>query len=506
MRRLCRQITRPSQDLKRGSWFWPKTLIRGKIRQVLGDRILAFIYNLVQNLKHQIPVLKILSVNLLMLSEAGRQDDLSAFLTSNGQSPSSPNLQKDEPQDDELDRRDEESDPDREVEKPRKGIIYARVSSDKQRKRDSKGVERGSIQGQIEEMEDIAGREGIELPYDPITDEAKTGTNFDRDGIKTVFEIAKQPDISYLLVEKVDRIGRTAPETLYFIYILQSECDVTLLTSGGEQDVSQAEGLLHTTLMSLMAEIQKNLRTTKAKKERIRGFLRNKNWKCASPKIPLGYNETDDGWLEVDPVEKEIVRDLFQKFVQCGMYAETERYIDDKYGPQTLDGHVLKTLLQNWVYIGQPRVPEEWLIETTYSNDLVEPDLNLLTEDADSEINVSEEIFHQAQDIIVDVGQQSSTDEDVDGLLDFIEEFSLFAVVEGTEPATLLHHCGEPMVKDGQVDLKGRKVHRYRCRHCEESKEAKEYYRQWPRENEMDRIQLIQQVLDGNTSLFDTPK
>jgi len=123
MRRLCRQITRPSQDLKRGSWFWPKTLIKGKIRQVLGDRILAFIYNLVQNLKHQIPVLKILSVNLLMLSEAGRQDDLSAFLTSNGQLPSSPNLQKDEPQDDELDRRDEESDPDREVEKPRKGLF-----------------------------------------------------------------------------------------------------------------------------------------------------------------------------------------------------------------------------------------------------------------------------------------------------------------------------------------------------------------------------------------------
>jgi len=35
------------------------------------------------------------------------------------------------------------------------------------------------------------------------------------------------------LVEDVDRIGRIAAETLYFIHVLQKERDVTLSTQAG---------------------------------------------------------------------------------------------------------------------------------------------------------------------------------------------------------------------------------------------------------------------------------
>lgn len=50
-------------------------------------------------------------------------------------------------------------------------------------------TDEGSIDGQIEELETVAKKEGIEVPYDPIVDKAKTGTNFDREGIQQVFEI-----------------------------------------------------------------------------------------------------------------------------------------------------------------------------------------------------------------------------------------------------------------------------------------------------------------------------
>ena len=96
------------------------------------------------------------------------------------------------------------------------GLIYARVSSGNQLKGDEDDedteYDEGSIEGQIEELTELANKEGIHLPYDPITDEAKTGTNFDRGGIQEVFEISKRKDIDYLSVEKVDRIGRSAPE------------------------------------------------------------------------------------------------------------------------------------------------------------------------------------------------------------------------------------------------------------------------------------------------------
>lgn len=512
--------------------FWPKIEIKRKIRRVLEVRILGSTLNLGQNLKRKIqspPELiqnlkpKIGSPNpllatVLVMTTAGTQADLGSFGSNGPHPPRNPpeaDTKNDFEKDDDPvpDTDDENSEEDDQEDDAPTGIIYARVSSDKQRKgtsdrgdddvdNDDKVIDEGSIEGQVEELEAIAERRGIKLPYDPIADEAETGTDFDRDGIQEVFEKTKRKDIDYLLVEKVDRVGRTAAETLYFIYILQSECGVTLLTSSGSRDVSETPGLMQTTVMSLTAQIQNELRIAKANKERIRGFLKKKNWKCKSPKIPLGYEETDDGWLTVDPEEKPIVRDLFQKFESCGNYAETERYIDDKYGRKYLDGHMVKTVLQNRVYIGEPRLPESWLEGTTYENDLHEPDLHLLRAEDDAEEDVCEATFHQVQNIIQEKEQQRSDDDTME-LLDFIEEFSLFSVIQGSEPATLLHHCGNPLIRDGQVDLRGEyTVHRYRCRHCEEVEDASDYYRRWPKDYELDKIRLIQQVIDGDEPDF----
>jgi len=431
-------------------------------RLLLGQRIVGLCKGSAPNLNRQIPTLSCIGIPLL-LATGGTQSDLGNF----GADKEVQKLEKDDKSENLT------------------GIIYARVSSEGQKKgknsEENEGYDEGSIQGQIDELKELAEKEGIEITYDPIVDEAETGTNFDRDGIQEVFEVAKRKDIDYLLTEKVDRLGRSAPETLYFIYILQSNCDVMLLTPSGERDINEVEGLMQTTLLSLMAEVQNDIRTTKAKKERIRGFLQKKNWKCRSPSVPLGYDEIDDGWLEVDPDEKHIVRDIFEIFVRCGNYAKTERRINGRYGAEALNGYEIKTLLQYSVYIGKPKLPEEWVAETTFENNLEDQNLNLLRE-GDRADNVSEEMFHRAQEIINEKEEEHSSDENSLDLLDFVEEFSLFAVVEGSEPATLLHHCGEPLVKDGQRNVKGRKVHRYRCHKCEEI-EDESYYRYFPIEN-----------------------
>ena len=500
---------------------WPKFKVKDKIRSVLSQRILSLTLVSAQNLKHKMVLPILLVPVVLLMSTGGTQSDLGNFSSEDGPTKENPSNSEDSENcqlygesgsgtDDENSKNEDQED------ERGTGLIYARVSSSKQRSggddNDEDGIsdnvpfDEGSITGQIEELEHIAEREDIELPYDPIVDEAKSGTDFNRDGIQEVFTKAKEKNIDYLLVEKVDRVGRSAAETLYFIYILQSECGVTLLTSSGERDVGETHGLMHATLLSLMAEIQNELRTTKASKERIRKFLNKQSWKCRSPKIPLGYDETDDGWLEVNSDEKPIVRDLFKKFVECENYAETERYIDGKYGSHILDGHKVKTVLQNSVYIGKPRLPESWLEDTTYENDLDEPELHLLRDEVGSKIDVDEGIFHQAQDII-EKKEQERSNEDTYDLLDFIEEYSLFAVIEGSDPATLLHHCGEPLVKDGQLDLNGEKtVHRYKCKKCEEVEDGKDYYRKWPKQYELNQIRLIQQVIDGDGPDFIDPE
>jgi DNA invertase Pin-like site-specific DNA recombinase len=466
----------------------------------LGQHILSFTSGKAQILKDEIVVGRLARLFPLLLSDGGTQSSLASF---SGSGPDSIN----EPAP--ADSESESDNPSSEVE-ALVGLIYARVSSDGQRDGEANDNEpdEGSIKGQIEEMEKIAQQEGIDLPYDPITDEAETGTDFDRQGIQQVFETVKRRDIDYLLVEKVDRIGRSAPETLYFIHVLQSKCGVTLITSTGEKDISERHGLMHATLMSLLAEVQNDLRVTKTNKERIRGFLKKKNWKCRSPKIPLGYDETSEGWLEVNVNEKPIVRDLFRKFAECENYAATERYIDHNHESGILEGHKLKTVLQNRVYIGEPRVPEEWLDGTMYKNNLEEPELHLLQEDDNSPVDVTEDVFHEVQEII-EKKESERDDSEVMTLSDFIEEFSLFSVIQGTNAAKLQHHCGEALVKDGQVDLKGNKadldgnkVHRYKCRKCEEKEDPKEYYRRWPKKYELDAIRQIQEVIDGESSTF----
>lgn len=104
-------------------------------------------------------------------------------------------------------------------------------------------------------------------------------------------------------------------------------------------------------------------------KKSASGASSKKNWNCLSPKIPLGYSETDDGWLRVDSHEKKIVRELFSKFLECEEYAATRRHVEEEFGKTEIKGHRVKTLLTNPVYIGEPKLPEEWLVDTPFEND-----------------------------------------------------------------------------------------------------------------------------------------
>lgn len=508
---------------------WPKPDKRPKIIRLLGRNILGHIHSLGQYLSQQV---KIRADTAADSSDAATgQQSLKSFGdktagTTAGKKPqvndpAPDGADEDGPDDHTGDDGGGDGNPDAaDEDEPPVGIIYARVSSRSQTEDDDDDddapdedgsddpdggdadgdeIDSGSIEGQITELEAIAEDLGIRLPYDPFIDKAETGRNFDREGIQNVFRTAREEDIDYLLIEKVDRIGRNAPQTLYFISVLQRQCGVTLITPNGERDVSEVEGLMHTTLMSLMAEVQNDLRTTKARSERIRGFLEKQNWKAYMPRVPLGYTETDDGWLAVDPDEKPIVREIFRKFTDCEVYAETRRHIEEKYGTEVLDGYKIKTVLQQEAYIGRPQIPEAWIEGTSHDETVVEdPDLHLLRP-ADDDKPVSEATFDEAQAIIERKAQSDDSDEPPHTVSDFIDEFGLFPTVEVSEPVKLIHHCGEPMTKAGQVELGGKfdiTTHRYVCPACRETEEPENYYRKWPKQFEAERMRLMQKLLN----------
>lgn len=384
---------------------------------------------------------------------------------------------------------------------------HEQSSNDEQDEDDNNGdtapskKDRDSIDGQIDELQKIKTAKNLKLAHEPIIDEGKTGRNFDREGIQKAFKIAQRDEVKYFLVEKVDRIGRSAAETLYFIHILQTECNVTLLTPSGEHDVGKIEGLMQTTLLSLMAEIQNEIRTGKATKERVTNFVQSKEWKSYASIIPVGYDEKDD-WPEPNPEERKVVEDLFDRFTNpkykssnnpdeasYANYSATERAIESEHGA-VLDGHRVKSLLKDPVYIGKPQVPESWVSDLPYDNVVDDPNLQLIDED----------MFNKAQELIEKKDKKHSTDDETNDLVDFIEEFDLFTVLLSSEPATLLHDCGEPMVKNGQRDIADNwATHLYHCPKCDMN-------RTWPKKFEYYRMEVIHELLDEEKDYLEAIK
>ena len=356
-------------------------------------------------------------------------------------------------------------------------IIYVRVSGNEQ-------AEDGmSLDTQEEKLRSLADDEDLRLPYDPISDEGETGQNFDREGIRRVFRLAQRDEIEYLLVEDVDRIGRVAAETLYFLYVLQKECDVMLLTPAGPKDLSSHEGLLSTTLMSLMAQIQNDIRTRKATQNRLTRFIEEKDWTSYNPVIPLGYDETEDDWITINSDEADIVREMFNSFLEKEMYAGTKRYLKDAYSEDVLDGHCVKTLLNEHAYVGKPQVPAGVAEDYAGPRVLDEPELQI----------VDKETFEEAQRLIEEKSQKNIHGEGEE-VVDFLEEFDIFSIVECNKIVALLCEvCGAEMTKNGQITISGDldvETHRYVCPDCGED-------RKWPRRDEYERMEIVNKLLNG---------
>lgn len=339
--------------------------------------------------------------------------------------------------------------PDNDNDPKKVGTIYARVSTEKQIENKNHHSEDGiSIESQVEMMEEMAEQNGIELPYDPITDRAKSGMNFERDGIKEVVRKAVNGEITHLLVEDISRIGRHAPQTLHLIYSLQRECGVTIISKKGNIDTREVEGLLDTVLSSLMAHVVTHERIEKSHDRREYAFKKNKNWKSRSKYIPIGYEEREDGWIKKDPSEVPIVEELFEVFLSEGTYAAATTHINEEYEDvltEPVSTNRVKNALTNPVYIGEPEatVGEKKDEDREY------------IEDSDLRI-INESIFNRVQKEVEKISEKYSSETESTVIEDLVGEFG-FGSVEKVCPDLKAHcsDCGSLMVKNGQRGLDG---------------------------------------------------
>jgi len=351
------------------------------------------------------------------------------------------------------------------------GVIYARVSSYGQK------ANGRSLEDQVQTLRGVADQFDIDLVYDAIEDGAETGTDFDRPGIRKVWQLAKDGDISYVLVDDVDRIGRHAPECIFYIWELREEFDVRVVTTkSGELDMKELSGLIETMIKTLSAHMANENRARRAKKAQKERF-QQKNWSAFFVNIPLGYQPTDDDWLEVNQSERSVVQQTFDFFLETsieGAYEATLNAVGlDKYG---VGRRQLKKMLRNPVYIGEATVG-------TQSDDrLHERRKGISVEDQSLQI-ISERKFERVQERMDKIYEWNSTGSSgADDVYDFIKEFGFHGVVQASACVQIrCPGCGGEVVKNGQRKTFGRDVHNYRCKKCGTQ-------RKFPTQDEFDEI------------------
>lgn len=355
----------------------------------------------------------------------------------------------------------------------KRGVVYTRVSTVRQAK------EGDSLQTQAKSLVELAKERDVSLVREPITDEGKSGTDFDRSGIRKVFELASSGRITHLFVNDVSRIGRNAPETLYFVYLLQAEFDVMIEMEKSNVDITdKISDLIQTTLEALMAQVSMEARVTNSIKTTVRKFEQKESWESVRNIVPIGYQKTESesegDWIDVDQSEKEVAEQMFEFFLQEKSYAATARKIDSEFPeiPKMTEGQI-KHRLQQKVYIGVPTM--------TLETDRTERD-KVSVECPDLAI-VNTDTFERVQRIIEEKSRGNSRSEETMNPFNFAEKFGLETLFTSCPRLELkCPNCDSTdLAKNGTKPTEDYTVHNYKCNKC--SHQSK-----WPNQNTLKKM------------------
>jgi DNA invertase Pin-like site-specific DNA recombinase/transposase-like protein len=229
---------------------------------------------------------------------------------------------------------------------PAKGVIYARVSTEEQKK------EGYSIQSQIRRLEEKMKADGVQPVCDPIID-AESGRGFGREGLKKLSKLANQKAIQYLYVFDLDRLGRNVAETPYLMYRLKEESGVITRTINEEFNFAEPFDFVLVVFKTFPGAVESRQLGERTQRGKIEKF---RSGKWVGP-IPAGYAKNADGELTISQALEPALTDIFRNYEKTGSLKETTRYANEKHSRSigTFSINQIRTMLTNPIYSGNPR-------------------------------------------------------------------------------------------------------------------------------------------------------
>ncbi|WP_070043598.1 recombinase family protein [Streptococcus agalactiae] len=235
-----------------------------------------------------------------------------------------------------------------------KVAIYARVSTLNQ-------AEEGySIKGQVESLTKYC--EAMEWGiYETYVDGGFSGGKLERPAMNRLVIDAKMKKFDTILIYKLDRLSRNVKDTLYLVRDVFSTNNINFVSLKENIDTSTAMGSLFLTLLSAIAEFEREQIKERFMFGKLGRVKSGKPMTWTNP--PFGYTyDKREGRLIGNQADAIVVRKLYDYYISGMSIANIIRKInsEDYTGrdtPWTIGA--MKSVLQNEVYYGMVKYHDE---------------------------------------------------------------------------------------------------------------------------------------------------
>ena len=251
----------------------------------------------------------------------------------------------------------------------KKAGLYIRVSTLEQAR------EGYSIGAQTERLEAYAKAKGYAV-HDTYTDAGESGGKLDRPELQRLIRDIKNKRLDTVVVLKLDRLSRSQKDTLHLIQDVFKPNDVDFISVNESFDTSSSFGIAMIGILSVFAELERSTITERLEMGRVErakaGYYHG-----GGNYDPLGYDYIN-GELIINEYEAEIVKELFELYVNGNSMNTTAMKLREKYPDRIKSFTIVKDALQKVLYIGKVQFNGE-------------------VYDGLHESIISEEVFHEAQ-------------------------------------------------------------------------------------------------------------
>ena len=238
--------------------------------------------------------------------------------------------------------------------KPKRCYLYTRVSTEMQ-------IDGYSLDAQEDYLRKEADHRGYEV-VEVFSDKGKSGKNTEeRDQFNEMIRRITNgnvDDVEYVYVFKLSRFGRNTADVIYHVQLME-DYGVRLFAVNDGIDSGGPAGKLLIPVMSAVSEIEReniNAITMAGRRQKA------KEGKWNGGQAPFGYY-LEDGVLQIDEDEAQIVRIIYDRFLNGNMgLAGIAKWLNShgyrkkirgngKY--DTFTAHFIKIILDNEVYKGK---------------------------------------------------------------------------------------------------------------------------------------------------------